>query len=65
MPEQKSRFLEWILDTGEQEQKGFPAERQHTAEAFNLHVERRDGSKPEGFAWSHHTGYQWTDDGAH
>jgi hypothetical protein len=28
-------------------------------------VERRDGRRSEGFAWSHYAGYQWTDEGEH
>ena len=44
--------------------KSFTSERQHTAQAFNLHVERRDGRRAEGFAWSHYVGYEWTDEGA-
>ena len=49
-----------LEDDGE---KTFTSERQHTAQAFNLHVERKDGRRSEGFAWSHYVGYQWTDDG--
>ena len=47
------------------DEKSFTAERQPTAQAFNLHVERRDGRRTEGFAWSHYVGYQWTDEGSH
>jgi hypothetical protein len=68
MPEQKSRFLDRILEPKgetEAESKSFTSERQHTAQAFNLHVERRDGRRAEGFSWSHYAGYQWTDDGDH
>jgi len=68
MPETKSRFLNKILDAKApepDEAKTFTSERQHTAQAFNLHVERRDGRRTEGFAWSHYAGYQWTDDGDH
>src|SRR5580698_2478763 len=66
MPETKSRFLNKILDGHEPEEgKTFTSERQHTAQAFNLHVERRDGRRTEGFAWSHYAGYQWTDEGSH
>jgi hypothetical protein len=68
MPEPKSRFLNDILDakaTGADEAKSFTSERQHTEQAFNLHVERRDGRRAEGFAWSHYAGYQWTDEGNH
>jgi hypothetical protein len=66
MPETKSRFLNKILDgkgPGEDDGASFTSERQHTAQAFNLHVERRDGRWSEGFAWSHYAGYQWTDEG--
>src|ERR1700727_707763 len=45
------------------DEKSFTSERQHTAQAFNLHVERRDGRHSEGFAWSHYVGYRWTDEG--
>ena len=66
MPEPKSRFIDKILDgkgSGAEEARSFTSERQHTAQAFNLHVERRDGRRTEGFAWSHYAGYQWTDEG--
>ena len=66
MPETKSRFLNRIIDEkGANEAAPFTKERQHTAQAFNLHVERKDGRKSEGFAWSHYAGYQWTADGHH
>jgi hypothetical protein len=68
MPEVKSRFLDKILDNkgaAPDETKSFTSERQHTAQAFNLHVERRDGRQTEGFAWSHYVGYKWTDVGEH
>jgi len=65
MPEARSKFVERILDTKPEDGKAFTSERQLTAQAFNLHVERRDGRHSEGFAWSHYVGYQWTDDGAH
>jgi hypothetical protein len=64
MPEAKSRFVERILDGKNAEDgKAFTSERQLTAQAFNLHVEKRDGRHSEGFAWSHYVGYQWTDGG--
>jgi hypothetical protein len=66
MPDTKSKFLGRILDTnnaGQDDGPSFTKERQHTAQAFNLHVERRDGRRAEGFAWSHYVGYQWTDEG--
>jgi hypothetical protein len=68
MPEAKSKFLDKILDgksAGPEEAKSYTSERQHTAQAFNLHVERRDGRRAEGFAWSHYAGYEWTDEGSH
>jgi hypothetical protein len=68
MTEPKSKFLNKILDgkgPAGDDGKSFTAERQHTAQAFNLHVERRDGRRAEGFAWSHYAGYQWTDEGSH
>ena len=64
MPEAKSRFVERILEgKGDDARAAFTSERQLTAQAFNLHVERRDGRRAEGFAWSHYNGYQWTDEG--
>jgi hypothetical protein len=68
MPETKSRFLNKILETRDAEPdapKSYTSERQHAAQAFNLHVERRDGRRSEGFAWSHYAGYQWTDEDSH
>jgi hypothetical protein len=65
MPETQSRFLKKIIagtDT-EDEQKTFTSERQHTAQAFTLHIEWRDGRRTEGFAWAHYLGYRWTDNG--
>jgi hypothetical protein len=62
MPDPKSKFLGRILE-GPDESKPYTSERQLTAQAFNLHVERRDGRHSEGFAWSHYVGYQWTDEG--
>jgi len=65
MPETKSRTLQRILDksASAEDAKAFTSERQHSAQAFNLHVERRDGRHAEGFAWSHYVGYSWTDEG--
>ena len=64
MPEPKSRFIEKILDPkAADDSKAFTSERQHTAQAFNFHVERRDGRHSEGFGWSHYVGYRWTDEG--
>jgi len=66
MPEGKSKFLEKILDkdaAGAAERASFTSERQLTAQAFNLHIEHKDGRHSEGFAWSHYAGYRWTDEG--
>ena len=68
MPETKSRFLNKILETKDADAdapKSYTSERQHSAQSFNLHVERRDGRRSEGLAWSHYVGYQWTDVGSH
>jgi hypothetical protein len=63
MPEAaKSRTLDRILDRGDEE-KVFTKERQHTAQAFTLHVEWIDGRRTEGFAWAHYLGYRWVDHG--
>ena len=64
MPDTRSEFLKKIVDgktPPPDDGKSFTSERQHTAQAFNLHIERRDGRQTEGFAWSHYVGYQWTD----
>ena len=63
MPEPKSRFLDKILEPGADDAKSYGKERQLTSQAFNLHVERRDGRHSEGFGWSHYLGYRWTDEG--
>jgi hypothetical protein len=65
-----SKFLRRIIDADgdhpeDHDQSAFASERQHTAQAFNLHVERRDGRHSEGFAWSHYAGYEWKDEGSH
>lgn len=70
MGETKSKFLRRIIeDEGDHPEDhdyaAFASERQHTAQAFNLHVERKDGRQTEGFAWSHYVGYQWNDEGSH
>src|SRR5476649_1424194 len=67
MPEPKSRFLKDLIDKKSPDadaEPSFTRERQHTAQAFNLHVERRNGRRTEGFPWSHYGGYQWTDEGS-
>jgi hypothetical protein len=70
MSETKERSFQDLLNTttrrsaprwDDRPEKSFTSERQHTAQAFNLHVERRDGRRSEGFAWSHYAGYEWTD----
>lgn len=61
----KSKFLDRILDQPGDEAKSYTAERQLAAQAFNLHVERRDGRSAEGFPWAHYAGYRWSDEGSH
>jgi hypothetical protein len=64
MPEAKPRFLNKFIDPkGEDETKPFTSERQLSAQAFNFHVERRDGRHAEGFGWSHYVTYRWMDEG--
>jgi len=68
MPEPQSRFLKQIIRPTQgvdDEPKAFTSERQHTAQAFTLHVEWKDGRHTEGFAWAHYSGYQWLDIGDH
>jgi hypothetical protein len=65
MADTKSKFLHRIIEEKGPDEAPFTKERQHTAQAFNLHVERKDGRRTEGFAWSHYAGYQWTDEGEH
>jgi hypothetical protein len=70
MPESTSRFAKRILEgraapADEDDVRSFTSERQHTAQSFNLHVDRKDGRRAEGFAWSHYETYQWTDEGSH
>jgi hypothetical protein len=68
MPETRSKFLKDLIDRQAppaDEPKSFTSERQHTAQAFNLHIEKRDGRCAEGFAWSHYSNYKWTDEGTH
>lgn len=65
MHETKSRFLNKIINDGSEEKRSFGSERQLTAQAFNLHVEKRDGRHAEGFPWSLYGGYSWNDEGEH
>jgi hypothetical protein len=65
MPEPQAQFARRLMEGREGDGKSFTSERQLTAQAFNLHVERRDGRHSEGFAWSHYTGYRWTDENDH
>lgn len=55
-------MLNKILEPNEEE-KAFAKERQHTAQAFTLHAEWKDGRHAEGFAWAYYSGYRWLDDG--
>ncbi|HYV29164.1 MAG TPA: hypothetical protein VFA77_16645 [Candidatus Eisenbacteria bacterium] len=68
MPDTKSKFLKDLINKNSplaDEPKSFSSERQHSAQAFNLHVEQKDGRRSEGFAWSHYSNYQWTEEGGH
>lgn len=68
MPDPQSQFLKKIIRPAEgfgEEPKAFTSERQHTAQAFTLHVEWKDGRHTEGFAWAHYSGYRWLDIGDH
>jgi len=42
-------------------ERTFSSERQHTAQAHNLHVDYKDGRRGEGFAWAHYANYEWED----
>jgi hypothetical protein len=68
MPDEKSQFLRKLLNEKSdlpEENAPFTSERQHTAQAFNLQVEKRDGRHSEGFPWSHYSGCRWTNEGEH
>jgi hypothetical protein len=68
MPEEKSQFLRKLLnEKGDlpEDQMPFTSERQLTAQAFNLQVEKRDGRHSEGFPWSHYSGCKWSNEGNH
>jgi hypothetical protein len=69
MHDEKSRFLQKLLnekgDLPEDNVPSYSSERQQTAQAFNLHVEKRDGMHAEGFSWGQYVGYYWTDEGSH
>jgi hypothetical protein len=65
MPEGKSRIVHKILEQAADSAKSYTKERQLSAQAYCLHVERRDGRRAEGFPWSHYSGHQWTDEGEH
>ena len=62
MPDNTRRAFDRILERTE-EDKPFTKERQHTGQAFTLHVEYKDGRSSEGFAWTYYTGYRWRDVG--
>lgn len=69
MPEAKSQFLSKIIEgkgpDTEEHTAAYTKERQHTAQAFALHVDYRDGLSSEGVAWSHFGRYHWRDLGTH
>ena len=66
MSDSRSHIIERILG---KEGAGDPAhihshtsERQQSAQAFNLHVETRDGKQSEGFCWGRYGFYRWRDE---
>lgn len=65
MHDVRSAPLRRILENAEPagEKKSFTSERQHTAQAFTLHVEYRDGRHSEDFPWALYGGSAWKDDG--
>jgi hypothetical protein len=68
MPDEKSPFLRKLLNEKSdlpEENTPFTSERQHTAQAFNLQVEKRDGLHSEGFPWSHYSGCKWSNEHDH
>lgn len=63
MPEAaRSKVLDKILDRPEDD-KAFTRERQHTAQAFTLHLEWKDGRQSEDFCWTHFVRARWVDFG--
>jgi hypothetical protein len=65
MPDAKSRVVHKILEQAGEAAKSYTKERQLSAQALSLHIERRGGRRAEGFAWSQYLGYQWTTEGEH
>jgi len=63
MPEAKSRILHKILEQGAEGEKSFTKERQLSAQALSLHVERKGGRQAEGFSWAHYVGHHWSGEG--
>jgi hypothetical protein len=59
------RILEEDGDHSEDHEHYHTSEWQHAAQAFNLHVERRDGLHSENFPWMDYSGCQWKDEGSH
>lgn len=62
MHEGQSRAIRDILGEKPQD-KGYTSERQHAAQSFNLHIDKRGGLHSEGFCWSQYVRYRWTDEG--
>jgi len=68
VPETKSAFLNKILEAKDADPdaaKSYSSERQHTAQAFSLQADYRDGMASEGVAWSQFARYRWADLGEH
>jgi hypothetical protein len=59
------RILEEDGDHSEDHEHFYASEWQHAAQAFNLHVEKRDGMHSEGFPWAQYAGCKWSNEGDH
>src|SRR5580692_1605259 len=65
--EKSTRWLQKFMNDKSdlaEDTPSYGSERQLTSQAFNLHVEQKDGRRAEGFGWSHYVGYEWADEGA-
>lgn len=64
--EKSTRWLQKFMNDKSdliEDSSSYGSERQLTSQAFNLHVEQKDGRRSEGFGWSHYVGYEWVDEG--
>ncbi len=67
MADNRNLIVDRILKKRDEDEpeKSFTKERQHTAQAFSLHLDYRNGLSKEGVAWSHFGRYQWRNHGSH